>query len=161
VNLVKCDVLVLLVVVMFFKLECWSLCDTSVWDKINITECINYYLWYSLPVKIIEKLLSISPRCDRLICDHWFWLQYTLLQPALSVTLSYYLLLPTIVCCMCPLLPPTQIRCNFYILPRRTVRCIIISTIATKNCWLHVTSVTTNTNTLQSTYITSKTSSLH
>jgi hypothetical protein len=30
VNLVKYDVLILLVVVMFFKPECWSLCDTSV-----------------------------------------------------------------------------------------------------------------------------------
>jgi hypothetical protein len=45
----------LLVVVMFFKPECWSLCDTSVWDKININECINYYLWYFLPVKMIKK----------------------------------------------------------------------------------------------------------
>jgi hypothetical protein len=55
VNLVKYDVLILLVVVMFFKPKCWSLCDTSVWDKININECINYCLWYSLPVKIIKK----------------------------------------------------------------------------------------------------------
>jgi hypothetical protein len=30
VNLVKYDVLILLVVVMFFKSECWPLCDTSV-----------------------------------------------------------------------------------------------------------------------------------
>jgi hypothetical protein len=29
VNLVKYDVLILLVVVMFFKPKCWSLCDTS------------------------------------------------------------------------------------------------------------------------------------
>jgi hypothetical protein len=133
----------------------------SVWDKIIISECINYYLWYSLPTKIIENLVSFSPHCDRLIRDHSFWLQYALMQPTLSVALSYYLLLPTIVCCMCPLLPPTQIWFTFYVLPRRTVHCIIISTIATNNCWLHVTSVTTNMNTLQSTYITSKTSSLH
>jgi hypothetical protein len=111
-------------VVLFFKPECWSLCDTSVSDN----ECINYYLWYSLPVKIIENLVSFSPRCDRLIRDHWFRLQYALMQPTSSVALSYYLLLPTIICCMCPLLP------------RRTVCCIIISTIATNNCWLHVTS---------------------
>jgi hypothetical protein len=30
VNLVKYDALILLVVVLFFKPECWSLCDTSV-----------------------------------------------------------------------------------------------------------------------------------
>jgi hypothetical protein len=30
VNLVKYDGLILLVVVLFFKPECWSLCDTSV-----------------------------------------------------------------------------------------------------------------------------------
>jgi hypothetical protein len=40
VNLVKYDALILLVVVLFFKPECWSLCDTSVSDN----ECINYYL---------------------------------------------------------------------------------------------------------------------
>jgi hypothetical protein len=34
VNLVKYDALILLVVVLFFKPECWSLCDTSVRDKI-------------------------------------------------------------------------------------------------------------------------------
>jgi hypothetical protein len=33
VNLVKYDALILLVLVLFFKLECWSLWDTSVWDK--------------------------------------------------------------------------------------------------------------------------------
>jgi hypothetical protein len=30
VNLVKYDALIFLVVVLFFKPECWSLCDTSV-----------------------------------------------------------------------------------------------------------------------------------
>jgi hypothetical protein len=30
VNLVKYDALILLVMVLFFKPECWSLCDTSV-----------------------------------------------------------------------------------------------------------------------------------
>jgi hypothetical protein len=110
----------LLVVVMFFKPECWSLCDTSVWDKININERINYYLWYSLLVKIIKKLILISPHCDRLL----------ILVAICFVAMNF--------------------KC-----------CVIVLSITTNNCLLHVPSIATNTNTLQSRYITSKTSSLH
>jgi hypothetical protein len=78
----------MLVVVGYFSLRQNYV---SVWDKIIISECINHYLWYSQPMKIIENLVSFSPRCDRPICNHWFWLQYALMQPTLSVSLSYYL----------------------------------------------------------------------
>jgi hypothetical protein len=40
-------------------------------------------------------------------------------------------------------------------------RCLIIASIATNHCLLHLTSITTHTNSLQHMYITSKTSSLH